>query len=287
MSNQASSSKHIIAFRTIRRVATTIALLSLVLVAIVFAKNPHRIPTTSTSPPFPQCIDANNPIIVFPIYHHGGDSPGGVFGVAGCAYPWGSQVLVYFTDGQGNPVPGLPSQASPTMVMSRTTDGHFHQSFQTPALNSATSNTLRIWAANGAFTSTYPFAWVRAYCTDICPEEAVGAVRYIYTGWNPAGSPPGSFTVFIDTLIPYAHVSVYFVNRQTGASVPGLPSRDTPWTHQVGTITNFDHSFILPNSDSLDLTQYNVDATMNIQEDSSTTFWSIWFHRYVPNGTMT
>jgi len=244
---------------------------------------PRKQRTAQASPSaWPMCT-ADVPVMVFPVFFGGENaSAAGRFGVAGCTYPFGTPARVYFesvfSDG---PVPGLPSRDAPRVIYGRTVDGHMHGSFPVPAVGAVVSNAFKIVAEIPGAAFRYPFAWVREYCQSVCDSDSVGGpgVPFTYSGWTDG--PAGAFTLFVDTTVPYSHLRLHFVDRQTGGDVAGLPSRTRPWTYQVGENSNFKISFTLPSSLALDTTIYNVNTVLSVEEPGLRAVWPLWFHRYV------
>src|SRR2546426_2587034 len=64
-------------------------------------------------------------------------SESGAFTVAGCTYPFGYAVEIWFrvgsNPGLGDPIAGLPTTSVPLVLQSRWTDGHFHKTLTLPA----------------------------------------------------------------------------------------------------------------------------------------------------------
>ncbi len=237
--------------------------------------------TPANAAMFPIC-GSSFKIQVFPTFMTALE-PSGSFGIAGCAYPYGSQVKVYFTDFFNRPINQLPAFTNPLLLTSRTTDGHFHAQFRLPATFANPISQLNLNAVlQGCCSYTYSFAWIRPYCPVACASLTAGAVRFIYVAWTGPSAPSGVFTAFVDAKIPRAHIHIYFVDRQTRGTVTGLPSQTSPWVGQVFQDGRLMKSFRIMSNQGLDTTIYNVNAVMFVEEDSSTTIWPMWIHKPVP-----
>ncbi len=259
--------------RPMRKIAP-ILLLSLAILAIPLV-------TPANAVMFPICSTSFR-IQVFPTFMTAAE-PSGSFGIAGCAHPYGSQVKVYFKDFFNRPVNALPNATAPLLLTSRTTDGHFHAQFRLPATFAAPGSQFSLNALlQGCCSYTYSFAWVRPYCLVACASTTAGAVRFIYVAWTGPSAPSGAFTAFVDAKISRAHIRIYFVDRQTGGAVSGLPSQASPWAGQVFLDGRLMKSFRIMSNQGLDTTIYNMNAVMFVEEDASTTVWPIWIHKPIP-----
>ena len=222
------------------------------------------------------------------------DAPSGAFTVAGCTYPFGYAVEIWFrvgsNPGLGNPIAGLPTTADPLVLQSGWTDGHFHETLVLPAdaPNRVLVNSMLITpyrAPVGYYYETdflvrapnfVPSGGNEAY-TQKAPGHKTPQVA---VAWAPAGSSPGAFTFLGTTDANGAHVRVWFEDAGNGSAIGGMYSSAAPWLGSLAN-TRFFLSFIIPADLTIDLTRPNITIKMLVLETGTTIAYTIWVHRMV------
>ncbi len=248
--------------------------------------------TPASSAVFPVC-SLSTRLQVYITFNDASASPG-AFTVAGCAYPFGYAVYIWFVSGSrprfGDPIVGLPSTGAPLLLQSRFTDGHFHRTLVVPADAPdeifAGSLLLTPYGAPTGYYYEASFAVRDPAFVPPSPEEAYSAKAPSHrdaaasVAWAREGAPAGAFTFFGTIDANGGHVRVWFEDAMNGSAIPGLYSLDAPWTGKLGN-SRFALGFVLPGDLPIDGTQPNVRVRLQVLETGTVLEQTIWVHRTV------
>lgn len=234
---------------------------------------------------YPLCSSFNN--LLFEYAYNDASGTPGAFTVAGCTHPFGSSVKVWFADNYGNPISGLPTELNPRVLVSRTTDGHFHVSYV------VSCGAFQIIAnADNGMTQRAAFFTFRNNLSPMVSGNSSldsnaipsifgpGVIPYNYFAGNCASAGTFGFQLF--SSYRNGTLALWFVNKQTFGSIPGLPSESLPWygrANWAGIICC--PAFVVPGENGLDLTQPNLLVYQRTLNDGGTGIIVEWWHRYV------